>query len=387
MTAPNVSALRFSSANLLFCINIALLLVGGVGLWAGYLLIVLLKTALDEVVGDTDEQEVAGSTAFMDMMALLTLPLLAVNSLLFAFYFSPAESTWLGAALAPIGIDFDGARRGTTWFDMAGAFISMGALYGMAMNVAHELVHRTTDRVAYTFGRWLSAFSWESSFALQHMTGHHMNAGYYEDSGTARRGENVYAFVLRASVGNNIFAWRAESNRLRRRGLSLWSLHNRFLIGQAMTLAIAAAFYACGGWLAVAAFAIVGFQGRFYLEAAAFIEHYGLVRVPGTRTEARHSWNSYRAISNTIIYNVARHADHHLHAGKPFYKLLRDDDAPQLPHGYLTMFAISLVPPLYARVMKPHLLDWDMHYATEAERRYLRSHGKPVWEPAAVPAE
>jgi len=387
MAALNVSALRFSSANLLFCINICLLLVGGVGLWAAYLLIVLLKTALDEVAGDTDEQEVAGSTAFMDAMALLTLPLLALNSLLFAFYFSPAESTWLGAALGRIGVDFDGARHGTNWFDMMGAFISMGALYGMSMNVAHELVHRTTDRLAYTTGRWLSAFSWESSFALQHLTGHHMNAGHYEDSGTARRGENVYGFVMRASIGNNLFAWRAESNRLQRRGLSLWSLDNRFLIGQAMTLAIAVAFYACGGWLAVLAFAIVGFQGRFYLEAAAFIEHYGLVRVPGTRTEARHSWNSYRAISNTIIYNVARHADHHLHAGKPFYKLLRDEDAPQLPHGYLTMFAISLVPPLFERVMRPCLLDWDMHYASEAERRYLRTHGKPVWEPAAVPAE
>jgi alkane 1-monooxygenase len=192
---------------------------------------------------------------------------------------------------------------------------------------------------------------------------------------------------MRASIGNNLFAWRSEANRLQRRGLGLWSLDNRFLIGQAMTLAIAVAFYACGGWLAVLAFAIVGFEGRFYLEAAAFIEHYGLVRVPGTRTEARHSWNSYRAISNTIIYNVARHADHHLHAGKPFYKLLRDEEAPQLPHGYLTMFAISLVPPLFRHVMKPSLLDWDMHYATEAERRYLRTHGKPVWEPAAVPAE
>jgi hypothetical protein len=53
----------------------------------------------------------------------------------------------------------------------------------------------------------------------------------------------------------------------------------------------------------------------------------------------------------------------------------------------MTMFALSLLPPLYFRVMQPHLDNWDRNYATDAELRYLRAHGKRVWEPAPVPAE
>lgn len=382
-----LSSLRFLTTSLLMTLNIGLLLVGGLSLWAGILTVMLLKTALDELIGDAKVDETPAPARLLDITAMAALPLLLVNSVLFAHYFSSAEHTWLGGMLARIGIDFDAARNATTVFHLIGATMSMGALYGLGLNTTHELIHRTTDPVATTVARWLGALSCESGFTLHHMAVHHVNAGLYEEPGTSRRGESVYAFIWRATIGANRQGFILECERLRRRGLPVWSWHNRFLTGQAMTLAIAALYYLCGGWPAVGAFLVVSFQGHFFLEAAGYVEHFGLVRAPGTRFEARHAWNSYRAVSNAILYNLAYHAHHHLYASRPYYELRRDEGAPVLPHGYMTMFALSLIPPLYFRVMQPHLDNWDRNYATEAERRYLRAHGKRVWEPTPAPAE
>lgn len=379
------SALRFCNTNLLLVLSIVLLLIGGHTLWVSFGLILALMTLIDELFGDIHEDDVPAPPAFLDAMALLTLPLVAIASLLYACYFSSAEQTFIGGWLSRVGVDFDAARRNSSWFDILGATLSLGVVYGWAMNVCHEFAHRTTSRFYTQVSRWLGAFSFESAFYLQHLTGHHINIGIYEDPGTSRRGESIYAFVARASYGNNLYAWRTESERLSRRGLALWSWRNRFLTGQAMTLAIAAVFYACGGWLAVGAFLVVGLQGRFFLEAAAYVEHYGLVRAPGTRYEARHSWNSYRSLSNGMLYNVERHADHHLFAGRPYYQLHTNSDAPVLPHGYMTLITMALIPPLFDHVMRPAIANWELNYATEAERRYIVENGKSLW--LAQPAE
>jgi len=36
--------------------------------------------------------------------------------------------------------------------------------------------------------------------------------------------------------------------------------------------------------------------------------------------------------------------------------------------GYITAFLMTLVPPLWQRVMAPKLLEWDAHWANEHER-------------------
>lgn len=380
-----LSALRFCGVNFLLLLNIGLLLNGGAALWGGFAAVMFINTVVDEWVGDIADDDAGAPPAFLDAMARLSLPLVVVNSLLFAFYFSAAETTWLGAALAQAGVDFDGARATTTALDLVGAIVSLGALYGLCMNIAHELTHRIADPVTSTMGRWLSAFNCESSFSLQHSTNHHINGGIFEDPGTSRRSESIYAFVVRAAIGNNRAAWRNERERLQRRGLPLWSHHNRFLTGQAMSLTIAFAYYLVGGFAAVGAYLLVGMQGRFYLEAAAYVQHYGLVRVPGTRFEPRHAWNSYRVISNGMLFNLPIHVHHHLYANKPFYELRRDPGAPLLPYGYVTMFALAMIPPLFDHVMHPLIAEWDLRQATDAERRYLIENGKELWLPA--PAE
>lgn len=371
--------LRFGITNLLMAINLGLMLMGGSWVWPCGLIPLLLNTVVDELAGDDLEGPREDATGFLDAMLVLTLPLIVLNTIVFAHYLTAGDPVGMAALLSRLGVDFNAARAATGPIGLVSMFIGMGMYTGSAMNVSHELVHRTTEPSMALIGRWLSAFTWESAFSLQHMTGHHINAGTYEDPGTARRGETVYAFIARATIGNNISAFRFEAARLARRGLPLWSRHNQFLTGQAMTVLIGAGFALIAGWAGLLGFFLLALQGRFYLEGSAFIEHYGLTRVPGTRFEARHSWNTYRWLSNGLLYNVARHADHHQHAGKPFYKLDVDAGSPVLPAGYMTMMAISLIPPLYRSIMTPRLADWDRRYATPGEIRYLAEKGMPAY--------
>ena len=96
-----------------------------------------------------------------------------------------------------------------------------------------------------------------------------------------------------------------------------------------------------------------------------------MIRVPGSKVEERHSWNSSHAISSYFLFNLPRHADHHIKATQPYWNLKLRDSAPQLPYGYLNMIIISLIPPLFKKIMHPKLVSWDKEYATEEEKYYI----------------
>ena len=99
------------------------------------------------------------------------------------------------------------------------------------------------------------------------------------------------------------------------------------------------------------------------LEIINYIEHYGLFRreIAAGRyepVEPWHSWNSSHRVSNWVLINLARHADHHLTASKRYQLLDTLNEAPQLPAGYSAMMLLALVPPLWRRVMDPRVLAW-----------------------------
>ncbi|MGL4974661.1 MAG: fatty acid desaturase, partial [Bosea sp. (in: a-proteobacteria)] len=155
------------------------------------------------------------------------------------------------------------------------------------------------------------------------------------------------------------------------KGLGVWSWQNLVLRGQLMSLAVTAAAYALAGWTGVAVFLLVALQGKIYLELVNYVEHYGLVRLPGSRVEPRHAWNCYHIVSSARLYNLPRHSHHHMFAAKPFWALEADPEAPTLPYGYKTMIVIALVPPLWHRIVDPMLADWDTRFASESERGLL----------------
>jgi alkane 1-monooxygenase len=204
------------------------------------------------------------------------------------------------------------------------------------------------------------------------------------DPATARRGEHPLAFAVRSTVQGNLSAARIEAERLGRKGLPPLSRHNRIITGQLMSLTLLAAAFALGGPWGAAAFIAAGVQGKLYLELVNYIEHYGLVRVPGARIEPRHAWNTYRRVSSALLYNLPRHSHHHMFATKPFWSLEAEPDGPTYPHGYMTMILIALVPPLWRRTVDPLLDRWDREMASPRERELI---ARQAWHPPAQPAE
>ncbi len=368
--------LRFSALNLLLAINISACLAGGWWLWASWLLLIIISSPADEVVGDDLAAPDRAPERLLLSLLFLSLPLLALNIFIFAHYFGQSDPFGLVTALSSLGIDFNAARNNTSWLQLAGGFLAMGLYIGSAgTNVAHELVHRTSSAASLLVGRWLLAFSLDTTFSIEHVYGHHRHVATAQDPATARRGENVFSFALRSIVVGNISACHIEAERLKRKCLPLFSLHNRVLTGQFMSLFVLTVFTVIGGLLGALAFLVCAIQGKFYLEVINYIEHYGLVRIPGSRVEARHSWNCYRNISGALLYNLPRHSHHHSFASKPFWKLEVDENGPVLPYGYLTMIGLALVPPLFMARMRPLLREWDAKFANDAERDVLAKAG------------
>jgi Fatty acid desaturase len=367
---------HYALMNALLVVNLVALLSGGMALWAGYASAFVLSTVVDEAAGEDTALNTGAPALFLDAMLFLTLPLITLNVVALSLLFGSGNSLGLVPALAAIGISIEAARAASGFWTLLGALMGAGLFIGAAAtNVAHELTHRTQDQLAMLAGRWLLAFSFDTSFSIEHVYGHHRNVCTPADPATSRRGEYALAFFLRSTLHGNISAWRIETDRLRRKDLGLWSLKNRMITGQFMSLAILAVAFAIGGMWAAAAFIIAAIQGKLYLELVNFIEHYGLVRVPGKGVEAKHAWNTYKLISSGLLYNLPRHSHHHMYAAKPFWTLEKEPEGPTYPYGYMIMILISLVPPVWYRVVDPLLAEWDQTSASDGERAILMQDG------------
>jgi alkane 1-monooxygenase len=219
-------------------------------------------------------------------------------------------------------------------------------------------VHRTWDAKALITGRWLLTLTFDTSFAIEHVYGHHAHVATDQDPASARAGETFFQFFPRSTWFSLLSAWFIEKERLGKRGYACWSWRNRFLRGQLMTLAVPLLYGSVLGWSGVVLCLILGIYGKGYLELVNYIEHYGLARISGTPVEPHHSWNSNHRFSSLLLYNLTRHSHHHAKGHLPFWKLQPMPEAPMLPYGYMSMILIALVPPLYRKIMDPLVLAW-----------------------------
>ena len=51
------------------------------------------------------------------------------------------------------------------------------------------------------------------------------------------------------------------------------------------------------------------------------------------------------------LFQLENHADHHMHPARRFEKLQHTGQSPQHPAGYSFMVLLSLIPPLWFKVM------------------------------------
>ena len=327
---------------------------------------------LGDMILKKDASEETYSYVFLlDVPMYINLPLLMLLVLFTVFALSSDPSDLFQSIFMNyLNIDLFNMRQSMNVADS----ISLVALTGLFIGImgtvpGHELVHRKKNKFDMLMGNWLLAFSWDCAFAIEHVYGHHKNVGLGHDPATAKRGENIYLFILRAIIKEQKDAWSIELNQAKRREQSFISIRNRMIIGYFRSLFITFIAYLIGGISGTLIFLLCAFIAKSLLEVINYSEHYGLIRVSGETVSPRHSWNSNSTMSSIYLYNVTRHSSHHEKANLKYWELRSYNDAPMMPQGYLTMLYMALfLPYFFHRMMAKKLIEWDKNYATDNER-------------------
>lgn len=304
------------------------------------------------------------------------------------FWFRLLTWIWfpIEAALVFGGIWYLTQRAGFPWWEDLAVMFGIGVTTGtVGIVYAHELFHKA-NRGERWLGDLLMAMVLYSHFRTEHLLVHHPWVGTPRDTVTARYNEGFLRFfprVLRQGPGS---ALRAEAALLARRGLPAWDLRNPFWRYGVLQLAALALAFGLGGWWGVVLFAFQALVAVWQLELTNYVEHYGLTRrhLGDGRYEPvapHHSWDSTHRVSNLLLINLQRHADHHLHPMRrfPLLQAYGEDEVPQLPTGYPPMTALAMVPPLWRRRMNPRVRDWRRrHYPDIADWTPYRQFALPM---------
>jgi len=67
-----------------------------------------------------------------------------------------------------------------------------------------------------------------------------------------------------------------------------------------------------------------------------------------------------------MMFNLSRHSDHHFRPAKKYQKLNHQSRAPQLPTGYPGMMILSLLPPLWFRLMNKRIKRYQEQFSVES---------------------
>ncbi len=328
------------------------------------------------ILGDIFVREDANEDQYshvylLDLPMYINFPLLMILVAITVFVLSNDPSIAFADILKNyLNIDLVNMRQSMTLSDSIFLTALTGLFIGIMGTVpGHELVHRKKSKFDMFMGNWLLAFSWDCAFAVEHVYGHHKHVGLPSDPATAKRGENIYLFILRAIIKEQKDAWNIELTQARRREQPLFSIHNRMLIGYLKSLSITCIAYLIGGFSGLLIFLLCAFIAKSLLEVINYSEHYGLIRVSGEPVYPRHSWNSNSTMSSIYLYNVTRHSSHHEKANLKYWELRSYNDAPMMPQGYLTMLYMALfLPYFFHKMMAKKLVEWDKSYATDRER-------------------
>ena len=346
-----------------------------------YPTIFLLVFSFIIIVGDLFSKDIHiekfSYPGILNFAIYINLPILFILVFFIISIFSNSLPSWYIYGFDNfLNINFINLKESYTIVDKISIIINIPIIMGSLGIVAgHELTHRKKDKIDMFIGNWLLSFSWDCNFAVEHVYGHHKNVCLPEDPASAKRGENIYLFIFKAIVNEQISGWRIESKRLRRKKNTFISIHNKMFIGYIRSAFITISAYIFAGTSGMLIFLLLAILSKSLLESINYIEHYGLVREKGKPVRMRHSWNSNHFFSSVYLYNVTRHSDHHRNSNLKYWELTPvNKEAPQLPYGYLTLLYLVLFCPfIYKKIMKKELLNWDKNYANEFERNLVQN--------------
>lgn len=351
------------------------------------LVITLLNAAGDNLTAPDRSVPDYSQHWILNAMVYLYAPAVALYMFGLVWIVAPGDLFGLSAGGAHyLPVDLLAIKREAGLRGLLACTFAVGYVLSSNHLYAHELVHRTTDRLAMWTGRWLLAMVGDAQFSISHVYAHHRNVGTALDAATARRGESVYRFALRSTVGQYRESWDIEAQRLRNRGRALVSPYNRVLSGLAMTALVYVAWFLGAGWRGVAVYSVVILLAKFLFETVNYIEHYGVVRVPGSLVAPRHSWDCDARMSSNALLNLSRHADHHANAHKRYWELEAVDTSLQLHYGYITTIVVALIPFWWHRFAAAQLANWDRYSALPEERLLAEAANRASRHPIFINA-
>jgi len=245
-------------------------------------------------------------------------------------------------------------------FSSIGLMFSVGALMGgIGINVAHELGHKQ-EKYKQFMSKVLLLPSLYLHFFIEHNLGHHKNVATPEDPASARKNELIYTFYFRSIIFSYIHAWQLEFQRLRSDKNKHVVLHNQMIGFSLLQLILLAGIYSMFGLSSMCFFIGSAVFSFLLLETINYVEHYGLQRKKlengrYERVMPWHSWNSNHELGRIMLFELTRHSDHHFQSNKKYQILDHHEEAKQLPYGYPTSMLLSLLPPLWFKIMNPRL--------------------------------
>lgn len=222
---------------------------------------------------------------------------------------------------------------------------------GVGIVLAHELGHRRSALDRSLARALLCALGW-GHYLIEHNQGHHRHAALHQDPASARREESVWTFLPRYWVG----VWQ---------GAVACSRQQRGRLNEAWALAACTAvLWTAAWWWAGPAGLILcvsqAVMAQLLVAAVDYMEHWGLQRRAGAdgrpeRVGPAHVWDCRNAVSDLMLFNLPRHAHHHIEPWHGADDLRHTPQSPQMPTGYAGMVLLTLVPPLFKQVMTPRL--------------------------------
>jgi alkane 1-monooxygenase len=294
--------------------------------------------------------------------------------------------TWFHFPIQVVTVTFGAYWVGTqelSWLEWLGITFSIGTAEGFGIGCVHELIHRP-HTIDFMSGVLSLVWSNYGHFWIEHLWGHHRNVASPLDPASSDVGDNAWVFVAKCMWKSFFEAWGIESKILKSRGKGTFSPENRIIQAYLLTWTVAGAYYHFFGVQALPFFFAQGFIAAWIVDNTNYIEHYGLRRKeikPGVfeRVGWLHAWDTPELLTNSLLFKIQRHPDHHTNAGRPYQILRTFPQAPTLPTGYAGMIVLSWFPPLYWYVM-----NWRVELVKEQEREF-RATGKILGEDYPFP--
>lgn len=252
-----------------------------------------------------------------------------------------------------LAVRFDEHTRSAV--DAIGTWSGLWVMMLFATCPAHELIHRRSKGDA-RFGRWIAGVAGYPILGHEHLA-HHARSGDTEAAEWPRVSESVWQFSGRrlCIVARHAF----ERDKAARARLGNDRVGGGLIEPALLTLATLTLFTIAGGLPGFLVYLGTIAGVTFGVQVITYLQHWGLgtdnVANAGTQ---RLAWEDGCRFQAWLTLHLSFHQAHHRSSGTTYYRLDLCPGSPRQPAGYVVLMVLSLIPPLWRRLMLPVLERW-----------------------------